>query len=66
MTTRTIKDVLVTGGSGLAMVLFDDGQTVHIDSGFGMRQLAAVAEIGTTIEYETDYFGIMSSFGLVA
>jgi hypothetical protein len=69
-----IKDVTGTPGSGLANLNFTDGCSVLIESGFGLRQLAACfgAEQGAgdlnrkirgqKIVYTLDDFGILAGF----
>lgn len=65
MRTGTIQRVMGVAGSGLAHLLID-GAIVHIESGFGLRQLVEACGgpenvIGTEIEYETDDLGVLST-----
>lgn len=69
-----IKSISGTPGSGLAELNFTDGCSVMIESGFGLRQLAAcfgasegrgdlIQKIrGERIVYTLDDFGILAGF----
>ena len=52
---------------GLYQIHFDTGEMVHLQSGFGARQLASVYgslgnAIGKRIRYATDSLNVMSYF----
>jgi len=54
-------------GSGIATLHFQDGSSVLVESGFGLRQLADAFEgeesvVGKPIVYERDEYGIMTTF----
>jgi hypothetical protein len=58
------------GMSGIARVVFEDGSTALVESGFGLRQFVEAfgslqAAIGQEIEYDVDDLGIMMRFGPV-
>lgn len=62
---KTILDIQGDPGSGLAVIMFTDGTTVCIESGFGLRQLANAFNgkvIGQEIVFSVDEFGLMDSF----
>lgn len=68
-----IQSITGQSMSGIACIHFEDGSSVFVESGFGMRQLAAAFDaenpgqfkdkvIGQVIEYEVDQFGVMAEF----
>ena len=76
MTTRrgTIDHIEGHPMSGLWLLVFTDGRSAHIESGYGVRQLAACFDAhegsgdlmekikGQEIAYTTDEFGVMEAF----
>jgi hypothetical protein len=73
-----IKGIGGVKGSGLATLEFEDGSSVMIDSGFGIRQLANCYEAheskgdlldkirGQELIYTVDDFGILAGFSPLA
>ncbi len=66
-TEKTIKDIRINPGSGLACLMFEDGSDVMVESGFGVRCLVRVfgsleEMVGQTIQYTTDSVGILEGF----
>ena len=55
------------GMSGLWQIVFEDGSSCSIESGFGVRQLVncfgSINDIkGKAIEYKVDEFGVLVGF----
>jgi len=63
----TIADVQGLG-SGLVSLIMTDSSIVHLEGGFGARQMAQVlgqnpkSWVGREIEYTTDDLDVMASF----
>ena len=76
METRigTIASISGHPMSGLWMLHFEDGEMVHIESGYGLRALASAFGaregsgdllkkiVGKEIYYSTDFMGVMEGF----
>jgi len=60
----------ITIGSGIALVCFEDGARVPVESGHGLRAFARAfgsleAAVGEIIEYKVDEIGVMEAFEVV-
>lgn len=69
---KTIEEIVGGRLSGIAVVKFEDGSKVYVESGFGLRQLSDAATnsgldspVGMTIDFEKGPDGVMSGFSVV-
>lgn len=63
----TVRSITGHPLSGLYQIHLDDGRIVHLESGFGARQVASAYgslsdAIGKKIRYKTDDFNVLSYF----
>lgn len=77
MQVGTIKALCGNPMSGLWILIFEEGESAFIESGYGVRQLAAAFDAhegsgdllecikGKRINYDTDELGILECFEVV-